>query len=84
MMFRFIFHRLSESRKINYLKEHGTMLGTRMRNNRKVFLYMVKDFFVELIYKNDNENEMAESLDTFTSLKGLNSYLENEFKTAAF
>jgi hypothetical protein len=60
------------------------MLGTRMRNNRKVFLYMVKDFFVELIYKNDNENEMAESLDTFTSLKGLNSYLENEFKTAAF
>jgi hypothetical protein len=58
------------------------MLGTRVRNNRKVFLYMVKDFFVEVIYKNDSTDEAAESLGTFTSLEGLNSYLEKEFKTS--
>lgn len=58
------------------------MLGTRVRNNRKNFLYIVKDFFVEVIYKNDNTDNGAESLGTFTSLEGLNSYLEREFKTA--
>lgn len=83
MIFKFIFKCLSESRKINYVKANGILLGTRMRNNRKVFIYMVKDFFVELIHKNDNNNE-AEYLNTFTSLRGLNAYLENEFKAAAF
>lgn len=82
MIFKFLFKHFSESRKLQYLREHGTMLGTRIRNNRKVFLYMVKDFFVEVIYQNDNADENAESLGTFTSLEGLNSYLEREFKTA--
>jgi hypothetical protein len=82
MFFKLFFKHLSESKKLNYLRRHGVMLGTRMRNNRKVFLYMVKDFFVEVVYKNDSKDEMAESLGTFTSLDKLNSYLENEFKTA--
>jgi hypothetical protein len=82
MLFKLFFKYLSESKKLNYLRKNGIMLGTRMRNNRKVFLYMVKDFFVEVMYKNDSIDESAESLGTFTSLKGLNSYLEKEFKTA--
>ncbi len=84
MLFKFVFQCLSESRKINYVKANGILLGTRMRNNRKVFIYMVKDFFVELIHRNDNDKEVAEGLTTFTSLRGLNAYLENEFKAAAF
>jgi hypothetical protein len=82
MFFKLFFNYLSESNKLNYLRKHGVILGTRMRNNRKVFLYMVKDFFVEVIYKNDSIDENAESLGTFASLEGLNSYLEKEFKTA--
>lgn len=82
MIFKFLFKHFSESKKLQYLKEHGTMLGTRVRKNRKVFLYIVKDFFVEVIYKNDDTDNSAESLGTFTSLEGLNSYLEREFKTA--
>jgi hypothetical protein len=43
---------------------------------------MIKDLFVEVVYKNDNMDETAEHLGTFNSLSGLNSYLEREFKTA--
>ena len=82
MFFKLFFKYLSESKKLNYLRKHGVILGTRMRKNHKVFLYMVKDFFVEVIYKNDSAEENAESLGTFTSLEGLNSYLEKEFRTA--
>ncbi len=82
MLFKLFFKYLSESKKLNYLRKNGIMLGTRVRNNRKVFLYMVKDFFVEVIYKNDSKDEVAESLGTFSNLEGLNSYLEKEFKTA--
>ena len=82
MLFKLFFKYFNESKKLEYLHANGIMLGTRMRNNRKVFLYMVKDFFVEVIYKNDRADEDAESLGTFTSLEGLNSYLEKEFKAS--
>ena len=58
------------------------MLGTRLRNGRKVYLYMLKDFFVEVIFQNDNLDLLPERLETFSSLNNLNSYLEKEFKTA--
>ena len=43
---------------------------------------MVKDFFVEVLYQHDNIEGEAEKLNVFDSLKGLNSYLEKELKTA--
>ena len=76
------FKNLSESGKLRFLREHGVSLGVRMRENRKVFIYMVKDFFVEVLYQHDNIEGEAEKLNVFDSLKGLNSYLEKEFKTA--
>ncbi len=82
MLFKLFFKYLSESKKLSYLHKNGIMLGTRMRNNRKVFLYMVKDFFVEVVYKDDSADETPESLGTFSNLDGLNSYLEKEFKAA--
>lgn len=82
MLFKLFFKYLSESKKLTYVQEHGVMIGSRMRNERKVFLYMIKDLFVEVVYKNDNMDETAERLGMFTSLRGLNSYLEREFKTA--
>ena len=58
------------------------MIGTRMRDEQKIFLYMIKDFFVEVVYKDDNMDEVAECLGTFNSPNGQNRYLEREFKTA--
>lgn len=82
MFYKLIFKNLSESGKLRFLREHGVSLGVRMRENRKVFIYMVKDFFVEVLYQHDNSEGDAEKLNVFDSLKGLNSYLEKEFKTA--
>ena len=82
MFYKLIFKNLSESGKLRFLREHGVSLGVRMRENRKVFIYMVKEFFVEVIYQQDNSDREAERLNIFDSLKGLNSYLENEFRTA--
>jgi len=81
MWFKWGFKYFALSKQLEYLREHGIMLGSRMRNNdRKVFLYMVKNFFVEVVYQNDSIEKEAERLEIFSSLNHLNQYLEKEFK----
>ncbi len=80
MLFKWGFKYFSVSKKLEYLREHGIMLGSRMRNNRKVFLYMVKSIFVEVVYQNDSIEKEAERLEVFNNLSHLNQYLEKEFK----
>ncbi|MFM8851339.1 MAG: hypothetical protein ACKOE5_13215 [Cytophagales bacterium] len=81
MFYKLIFKNLSESGKLRFLREHGVSLGVCMRENRRIFIYMVKDFFVEVLYHNDNSEGDVEQLTVFDSLKRLNSHLENEFRT---
>ena len=66
-------------KQLEYLREYGVMLGSRMRDNRTVFLYIVKDTFVEVMYKNDNIGKEVERLEVFQNLSRLNQYLKNEF-----
>jgi hypothetical protein len=80
-LFNWGFKYFSLAKQLDYLREHGVMLGSRMRNDRKVFLYMVKSTFVEVMYKNDSIEKEAERLEVFSNLNRLNQYLENEFKT---
>jgi len=82
MFFKLAFKYFSTAKKMEVLREGGVMLGTRVRNGRKVYLYMLKDFFVEVLYQDDNLDMEAERLETFSSLDNLNNYLEREFKTA--
>ena len=82
MFFKLVFKYYSESKRIALLKEEGIMLGTRQRNGRKVYLYMLKDFFVEVVYQKDEIDLEPEKLETFSNLDNLNSYLEREFHTA--
>jgi hypothetical protein len=82
MIGRMFFKFLSESKKVAYLHEQGTILGTRIKNGRKAYLYMLKDFCVEVIFKHDNVELSPEKVTTFDSVKEFNSYLEKEFKTA--
>jgi hypothetical protein len=70
------------SKKMEFLRENGVMLGTRVRTGRKVYLYMLKDFFIEVIYQHDNLDLNPEKIETFSNLDNLNSYLEREFRTA--
>jgi hypothetical protein len=67
MCFKLFFKHLSQSKKLSYVRDHGVMIGKRMRDERKLFLYMIKDFIVEVVYKDDNMDDVAECLGTFNS-----------------
>lgn len=82
MILKFFFKQLSVQKQIDYLNKKGVMIGTRTKDSRKVYTYMLRDLFVEVLYKNDNANDAAEKVNTLSGLKNLNSYLEREFKTS--
>ncbi len=81
-IFKWGFKYFSVTKQLDYLREHGVMLGSRMRNDRKVFIYMVKSTFVEVMYKNDSIEKDAERVQIFNNLGHLNQYLEREFKAS--
>lgn len=82
MILRFFFSRLSLEKQVSYLKKKGIALGTRLKNGRKIYIYMLSDLFVEVVYKNDNADETPETLNMLRGLTSLNEYLENEFKAS--
>lgn len=69
-------------KQLKYIQNKGIILGTRMKNERKVFLYLLSDFFVEILYQQDRSDYEPEQIITFSDLKNLNGYLEKEFKAA--
>jgi hypothetical protein len=81
MILKLAFWCFSESKKIDYLKDQGIMLGSRIRQGRKLYLYMLRDFFVEVMYQHDDIDMNPERLKTFTNLNTLNSYLEKDFRS---
>jgi hypothetical protein len=58
------------------------MLGTRLKDGRRIYIYMLRDLFIEVLFKNDNVNENAERLNMLEGLNNLNEYLEKEFKAS--
>jgi hypothetical protein len=82
MFFKFFFDRMSLQKKVNYLKKKGIMLGTRVKDGRKIHIYMLRDLFIEVIFQNDSMDNEAESLNTLRGLENLNEYLEKEFKAS--
>jgi hypothetical protein len=78
LMFRF----LGDVKRIQLVKAKGTIIGTRLRHQRKVYLYLLNDFFVEVMYEHDDIDLMPEKIEIFTSLENLNIYLERDFGTA--
>jgi hypothetical protein len=82
MFYMLYFKNLGDSKKLNYLRTHGSVIGERIGNGRKIFVYLVRDFFVEVVYKNDNSENDSEKLMTFPNVQSLNSYLAKEFMTS--
>jgi hypothetical protein len=62
------------------MKKKGIILGTRMRSGRQVYIYMYDDLFAEVIFKNDNPHEDAESFVLVSGLHNLNQHLEKDSK----
>ena len=80
MFLRLFFKHFTLSKQVAYLRNKGVMIGTRNKEGRKVYLYMLKDFFVEVFYKSDTPENDAERVKLISGLKNLNQYLESEFR----
>jgi hypothetical protein len=81
MILKFFFKHLSINKQVIHLKKKGILLGTRLKDGRKIYIYMLRDLFVEVLFKNDNASDEPERLYMLNGLKNLNTYLEKEFKT---
>lgn len=82
MLFKLFFKYLSQQSQVSRLKNKGILLGTRNKNERKVYVYMLSSLFVEVMFKNDNTEHVPERIHILSNLKNLNQYLENEFKSS--
>jgi hypothetical protein len=77
---KFFFSRMSLQKQAEYLRKNGIMLGTRVKDGRKVYVYMLRDLFVEVVFKGDELENEAETLNMVRGLDNLNDYLEREFR----
>jgi len=82
MILQFFFRQLSLERQISYLQNNGISLGSRVKSGRRIYVYMLRSLFVEVMFTNDDVNETPESITMLRGLKNLNSYLEQEFRTS--
>ena len=82
MFFRFFFKRMSIQRQAEYVRKNGIMLGTRVKDGRKIYIYMIRNLFVEVTFRNDNLDDAAETIIILQGLDNLNEYLEKEFRAS--
>jgi hypothetical protein len=82
MLLSFFFRHLSMEKQIGYVQKNGVSLGTRVKDGRKIYVYMLRGLFIEVLYVNDNAFEAPEKVNTLRGLKSLNAHLEKEFRTA--
>ena len=82
MILQFFFRQLSPETQVSYLQKNGVSLGSRAKNGRRIYVYMIRNLFVEVIYENDNVNDTPERVNMLRGLKNLNSYLEKEFRAS--
>lgn len=73
---------LSKEKIIDLVKEEGSLVGERYHGNRKVFIYLLRDFFVQVMFRGDDPVAEVEHLLTFSNLDQLNSHLEKEFRAS--
>jgi hypothetical protein len=81
MLYQFFFRQLPMHQQVNYLQNKGVSLGSRIKDGRRIYVYMIRNLFVEVLYVNDNVSEAAEQVHMLRGLKNLNSYLEQEFRS---
>jgi hypothetical protein len=82
MISQLMFRYQSAEKQITLLKNRGIALGTRAKNGRKIFIYMLGSLFVEVMYNGDNSEGSPEKVNMLRGLKNLNQYLESEFRTS--
>jgi hypothetical protein len=66
------------------MKRRGIVLGTRNKDGRQGYLYMVNNLFAEIFYEDDNPRFRPERLTVLHGLENLNKYLEKDLRLKDF
>ncbi len=69
------------ARQADFMKPKGIVLGTRTKDGRQSYLYMVNNLFAEIFYENDNPRMKVEALVVLDGLHRLNRYLEKDLRS---
>lgn len=62
------------------MKKRGISLGSRWKNGRYIFMYMFRDLFVEILFKNDNIENEPEMVTIISGIDEFNKRLEDEIR----
>ena len=81
MFLHLVFRWLSINRQADFMKGRGIILGTRKRDGRQGYLYMVNNLFAEIFFVNDNPRMSVERLVVLNGLNKFNRYLEEDFRS---
>ena len=84
MLLKLFFNQLSQTAQANFMKRRGIVLGTRNKNGRLTYLYMVNNLFAEIVYENDNPQMKVETVVALQGLNNLNRHLEKDLRANAF
>ncbi|MEX2230905.1 MAG: hypothetical protein WD824_01995 [Cyclobacteriaceae bacterium] len=76
MLLKLIFKRLSVKKQADIMIRRGIVLGTRKKDGRQAYLYMVNNLFAEILYENDNPGMKVETLVLLDGLNKLTKHLE--------
>lgn len=80
MFTKFFFKRFSPVQQLAYLRKKGTLIGKQVRNSCHFSLYMVKGFFVEVMFPSADQQTEPRRIQVFSSLESLTEYLNQEAK----
>lgn len=83
MFLKLFFKQLSQARQAEFMKRRGIVLGTRNKDGRQTYLYMVNNLFAEIMYEKDNPRLNVETVVVLDGLNKLNRYLEEEIRLRA-
>lgn len=81
MFFKFFYKRWPLARQVEFLKKKAIFIGSRTKEARRIYIYMYRDLFAEVLFINDDPEQAPESARMVNGLNKLNDYLEKEFKT---
>lgn len=81
MILKLILKNLPMPKQVEFMKRRGIVLGTRKKDGRQGYLYMVNNLFAEIFYENDNPRENAERLVVLQGLDNLNRYLSQDLRS---
>lgn len=80
MILKLIFKQLPTAKQAAFMKSRGIVLGTRKKDGREAYLYMVNNLFAEILYENDNPKMTVERLVILDGLQKFNSHLEKDMR----